>query len=649
MWHSRLRGKDGLWLGLLVAMLIWTSAAQKGAAVPPPTDSRLAAARQLVQTSDRYLPISALRRGMKGYGLTVLVGTELVRFDFEIISVMTKWGPHQDVVLAKLSGQNLEKTGVIKGMSGSPCYIRHEGKDKLIGAVAYGWQGQKEPICGIQPIVQMLAAATQSKPGSTSSPSATGGMQGSQAAFIARVLDPYERDFLQLPQLASMASFGDTQLQPLILPLSVSGLSARSIDRLGDILRPCGMAPVQAGGVNASAAESVADAKLEPGGAIAVSLVTGDADISATGTVTDVVDGRVLAFGHAFMGAGDVTLPMGPAYIHTVISNIMSSFKLGSMLKITGQLDSDEMVGIAGQDGVAPPRMIPMTVEVVRSNSPGAAENRQLYSYRIALHRHMTTIMASILTMDAARGWASLPEHHTVRHSVVIDFGKLGRYESQNVTSGMDALMVMSDISRAMSAMGNTPFGPPADIQRITVKMHIEPVSRKAVILDFKLDGRIYRPGEAVTGKVTIQPFRKDRQKLDVSINLPAGLPDGKYTIEATNSTSAAAANRKEMPHLFKPRTTAGLLASVQRIVSFRANRLYLRLPMTRGGVAIGDKELPDLPESRRGILLEAKILDTRSYTRAKVRPIETEYVLSGSATASFQVQAKPAETLVRQ
>ena len=76
-------------------------------------DPRLEAARRYVEKSDRYLHHSKLRRGMKGYGLTVLAGTEIVRFDAEIVSVMTRRGAHQDVILARLSGQGLKETGVV--------------------------------------------------------------------------------------------------------------------------------------------------------------------------------------------------------------------------------------------------------------------------------------------------------------------------------------------------------------------------------------------------------------------------------------------------------------------------------------------------------------------------------------------------------
>jgi len=65
--------------------------------------------------------------------------------------VLRNTSPGRDLVLARLSGLGLEKTGVIAGMSGSPVYV--EGK--LVGAVAYAWPFGKEPIAGITPFSQM--------------------------------------------------------------------------------------------------------------------------------------------------------------------------------------------------------------------------------------------------------------------------------------------------------------------------------------------------------------------------------------------------------------------------------------------------------------------------------------------------------------
>src|SRR5215475_12071754 len=89
-------------------------------------------ALMLAQTS-RFLPVSEIRPGMKGFGRTVFQGTTIENFQVEILGVLKNYGPKQDLVLARLSGGPLKETGVIQGMSGSPVYI----DNRLVGAVAY--------------------------------------------------------------------------------------------------------------------------------------------------------------------------------------------------------------------------------------------------------------------------------------------------------------------------------------------------------------------------------------------------------------------------------------------------------------------------------------------------------------------------------
>src|SRR5437899_2241943 len=98
-----------------------------------------------------YWNVDHIKAGMKGHGKTVVKGTKIESFDAEVLGVLRNTSPGRDLILCRLAGLNLDRTGVIAGMSGSPIYI--EGK--LLGAVAYAWPYGKEPIAGITPFVQM--------------------------------------------------------------------------------------------------------------------------------------------------------------------------------------------------------------------------------------------------------------------------------------------------------------------------------------------------------------------------------------------------------------------------------------------------------------------------------------------------------------
>jgi len=111
----------------------------------------LATLDSLAQSSEFY-PLGSLKPGQRGYGKTVFEGTRAEEFEVEILGVLKNVGPKQDLILARLSGDRIDRTGIFAGMSGSPVYI----DDRLIGAVAYSFPFAREPIAGITPIREMV-------------------------------------------------------------------------------------------------------------------------------------------------------------------------------------------------------------------------------------------------------------------------------------------------------------------------------------------------------------------------------------------------------------------------------------------------------------------------------------------------------------
>ncbi len=80
------------------------------------------------------------------------------------------------------------------------------------------------------------------------------------------------------------------------------------------IFRAYGLTTLQAGGGGGGSTQEI-DAKIEPGSVLAVPLLTGDADISAVGTCTEVIGDKVVGFGHSFNGEGSISLPFGSGSI----------------------------------------------------------------------------------------------------------------------------------------------------------------------------------------------------------------------------------------------------------------------------------------------------------------------------------------------
>ncbi|MDH4066291.1 MAG: hypothetical protein OEW19_17955, partial [Acidobacteriota bacterium] len=120
------------------------------------------------QGQTRLMPVDEVKAGMVGTGRTVFSGTTREDFRVHVLGVLRNViAPHRDLILARLEGGPLAKTGVIAGMSGSPVYI----DGRLIGAVSYSLgQFATEPIAGITPIAEMTDATIIGTPAPATRP-----------------------------------------------------------------------------------------------------------------------------------------------------------------------------------------------------------------------------------------------------------------------------------------------------------------------------------------------------------------------------------------------------------------------------------------------------------------------------------------------
>jgi len=94
---------------------------------------------------ERFWHVEELHPGMKGYGRTVLPGTQIESFQVEVLAILETTRPSRHLLLCRLSGLDLTKTGGIARVSGSPVYIH----GRLVGGIDCACASGKEPIAGI--------------------------------------------------------------------------------------------------------------------------------------------------------------------------------------------------------------------------------------------------------------------------------------------------------------------------------------------------------------------------------------------------------------------------------------------------------------------------------------------------------------------
>ena len=346
------------------------------------------------------MPIDEIKPGMVGVGRTIFEGTDLQEFKAHILGVLRNiQGPHRDLILARLEGGPLAKTGVAAGMSGSPVYI----DGRLIGAVSYSIGAfPTEAIAGITPIAEMKDATQMTRRTGSQArielPITREGLSAALAATYGRIAPfanrPADVQVFGLPAAAG-AQLG-AMLRPISTPLVISGFEPASAEMLAGAFGAAGFTPVLGGALGGQLTDELKkmSGPLREGDAVGVSLVGGDLEMGATGTITHIDGDRIYAFGHPFFNLGPSQFPMTRAYVHTMLPSLMSSFKISSMGEIIGTMQQDRATAIAGTLGKGPV-VIPMTVTLQSAREDGSAKTRT-FTYQVANDQVFTPLLSYI-------------------------------------------------------------------------------------------------------------------------------------------------------------------------------------------------------------------------------------------------------------
>ncbi len=583
----------------------------------------------------RHMRVSEIKPGMNGYGLSVFRGTKIERFDAEVISILKNFNPKLNVILVRLSGQNLEHTGGVAGMSGSPIFLKDaEGRERLAGAFAYGWPMGKDPVGGVQPIEYMLSLPT--KPIKDEKPAVSNGKENAGASARPKIhwgMDQFlplgsAKDepniFAPKDDVTPFTTDSAVRLRPLATPLMIGGVPQNLLEKFEPVLKSHGMMPLAAGGAGGTIEDT--QVKLEPGSAIAVPLMTGDMDMTAIGTVTEVLGDRVLGFGHPFFSEGEVSLPMGSGYIHSVIANLVNSFKLGSALKVQGTLHADQVVGVAGKIGESP-ATVPIELRCVYAD--GTLD--QTYRFNAAIHQRFTPILAAMSAVIAVSSQRDLPQYHTLEYDLTMEFANGQKVGVQNRFVNTNPQEIFLTLGAPIQAAADNPFEK-VPLKKISGVLRVSREAKEAQILSVSVPKLKYQPGETVKAFVTHRPFRGAEAVLPMEFVLPRDLPDGAYDFAVLDWQNYLMEEQMSRPFRFTAESADEVFAVLRDITGVRRDALYLRLLRQPDGVAIGRTAMPRLPSSRRRVLIGAGLSNTTTFVSSSAKIVSTDYVMTGQA-----------------
>jgi hypothetical protein len=591
-----------------------------------------------LRAETELMPLSEIRPGMTGVGITVFDGSAREEFTVHILGVLRNvMGPRRNIIVARLEGGPLAETGVIQGMSGSPVYI----DGRLIGAVSYSLGSfPKEPIAGLTPIEEMVesdSAPTSMvghQPAALRLPVTQGDLRDLIRQAFRRV-----KPFSEQPSKVQALGLNPTEagrlgtlLRPIATPLALTGFVPELHDFWKSEFNGRGFVTA----VGSSAVEQeISDARLKPGDSVGASLIRGDFAMTGTGTVTMVEGDRVYAFGHPFYNLGPTRFPMTRATITALLPSLATSSKIAAIGDVLGTFDQDRSTGIFGTLGPSP-KMVPVTIFLESSER----NLRQTFKFEIVDNPLFTPLLTYVSVLNTFRSWTQ--EVGATTYLVK------GRTQVQNradvlfndIYTGTDAsLDAAAAIAAPLVTLLANDFAPVTlNGLDITITSVEEP--RTATLQRVWLDASRLRAGDTVPLKVLSRTYGGADVLETVMVEIPPNA-SGRLQILVSDATQLTQRERQQGRAPGSAQTLDQMIQALNDVR--RNNRLYVRLLQPTAGAVVNGEILSSLPLSVLAVLEGDRSgggLVRLHEATLREWQIQTDFSISGFRLLTLDVEA---------
>jgi hypothetical protein len=494
-------------------------------------------------------------------------------------------------------------------MSGSPVYI----DGRLVGAVSYSLgQFSKEPIAGITPIDEMIDAVDKpgprtSTPGLALPPGATAAQV---FAILRRAMDGATAPLgalgatADLPGAPSLAALVPG-LRPIGSALVLSGIDPSIGSDLRHALTADGMP-------DSSLAQSPRPAPagpLRPGDPVGVSLVRGDLEMGATGTVTYVNGTRVYAFGHPFLNLGPTTMVMTRANVIGVLPSLDSSLKIATLGEVVGTMNQDRAVAIGGTLGPGP-KELAITITLTSARAPD-----RRFKVSVLQDQLLTPLFSFVTILNAISAYERQAGTLSLGVTGLVSFGADGQVAFDDFFTGdaaasQTAGLVAGPIGAAAANEFRTVLP-----QSVDLRIRATEQQESAAIERVWLDTTKPRFGATHQLQVLLRDYRGGLETVTIPVTMPAQA-SGPLTLLVSDAATLAALEQREL-RLARPASFEGLIGQLN--LARHGNRIYATLLRSSTGTAINGDNLPALPPSAQSILDADKSVSSSSLARSIV------------------------------
>ncbi|MGB5524693.1 MAG: SpoIVB peptidase S55 domain-containing protein [Polyangiales bacterium] len=592
----------------------------------------------IAQSTPGFIHVDEIRPGMKGYGLSVLRGTEPERFDVEVIDVLHQFRPNQDLILIRTPHPLLDRARGVAGMSGSPIYL----DGRLAGAYAYGWSYGVDPVVGVTPIANMLAELKRPVrldmfPGAKPLPGRPSAKLDRHRPSKERLAGlPSYRGEHEVSALSTLRALhekkarnkGPLGLHQASTPLMLGGLDDAIAQMIAKELEPLGFVATQAGTGGSSTS---GPRQFEPGGAVAVQLARGDIAMTAVGTITYVgKGGRTLAFGHPMMEAGATGLPTATARVVHVLVSEARSFKIAEAGRSLGALVQDRQPAIVIDPDIQA-ASIPIRVKV--NGAEGAPKTE--WNVEVASHRVLTPGIVFAVIANAVKSTASDATDviFRARSKIGIEGHGVVSLEEQGFSPmGAASAAVFSQLR--MFGLMEAAFANPFEISRVTsidLELDLELSREVFQISDASVAYDEVDPGEEVTIYVKLRRVEQPDTIRAVKVRVPEAAAGQTIRVAILPGNKVAV----EQP---RARSLGDLIERANR--RYAANSMVVALQMPTRGLRFEGHVVDSLPASALNTLqFVSSTEDSHPFVTQSRTDIKMPQVVVGGTNLALRVR----------
>jgi len=335
------------------------------------------------------------------------------------------------------------------------------------------------------------------------------------------------------------------------------------------------------------------------------------------------------------LGASDMPLARGRTL--TTLASDFNSTKIVNAGGVIGTLTQDRLTAVMGRIGPAP-QMIPVDLTVVTP-----AGEKQFHAEMIS-NPKLTPLLMGLIAFNGLTQNTAYGEGSTMKLSgdITIDGHSPVSLEDMYAPTDQfvpDGTFVASSVQTTFTRIFSNPYEMPK-VNKVSLRVESIPDRRVASILNAWSEVSEAQPGDPVTIKVLLRPYRGAPVIRDVAITIPPQATRGStLRVQVSDADSL---NR--IPNLV---AAQGRLGGLDQLISLlnrerRNNQLYVTLLKPTPTLLVEDKELPDAPLSQINVLDQKRLPGNSALLRESAAgewSVRMDEIIAGSTSVFIKIK----------